>query len=112
MPCRCDYPEPSARAIESVNVLTLLKEVGMYDEPIGMYGMVGSLNEDTAKLCEYCKGVDITTQSLELQIWWRDHQEADRLREEAEAQQSKDEADTRAALAKLSQREKELLGLR
>lgn len=29
------------------------------------------------KLCSFCKEHDVTQYSLELQIWWRDHQKSD-----------------------------------
>jgi hypothetical protein len=50
--------------------------------------------------------------SLELQIWWRDHQEADRLRKLAEIEKEKKTRLKNAALAKLSPEERAALGLK
>jgi len=37
-----------------------------------------------AELCQRCQMLDLTKFSLELQIWWRDHQEVDQAREDRE----------------------------
>lgn len=50
--------------------------------------------------------------SLELQSWWRDHKIADKLRKEAEARQEEEERDRIRALAKLTARERRLLGVK
>lgn len=113
MPCRCDHMEPTKREEESVAVLGFLEEVGLrefgvvrwVDNPvpdngvdyyrpkikevdeIGAYGNLKTLDADTAELCEYCKNNDISKHSLELQIWWRDHQIADMKREKREKEE-------------------------
>lgn len=38
------------------------------------------LDKLTSELCSKLKTTDVTKYSLELQMWWRDHQEADRNR--------------------------------
>jgi hypothetical protein len=67
-----------------------------------------------AKLCAACEalGPKIKEHSLELQIWWRDHQQADREREAKVARLAKEEADQKAALEKLSPAERKALGLK
>lgn len=50
--------------------------------------------------------------SLETQLWWRKHQEADRRKAAASAQHIKDKAERAAALGKLSRRERKLLGIK
>ena len=88
MPCRSDYMEPTAREIESIKVQSLLLEVGLRtDQPKMPYGDVSNLDRDTADLCLWCGTHDVTKQSLDLQIWWRDHRKAD------------DERDKRAAFS-------------
>jgi hypothetical protein len=65
------------------------------------------LNRSVYNLCAKLQAVpDITIYSLEMQMWWRDHQEADknRLIDETLARKN--------ALAKLSDYEKQLLGLK
>ena len=66
----------------------------------------------TRKLCEMCTEKGVTSDnSLELQIWWRDHQAADLRRQKEEAAKEKLKVDRIAALAKLSDYEKKILGL-
>lgn len=50
--------------------------------------------------------------SLEMQIWWRDHQEKDREREKEESEKAERNKVREAALSKLSKEEKEALGLK
>lgn len=49
--------------------------------------------------------------SLELQIWWRDHQIADKLREERERKEMQERKERETILKKLTSREKKILGL-
>ena len=44
------------------------------------------------ELCNSLQNRDVTQCSLEMQIWWRDHQAADKLRIEGEAALAKDKA--------------------
>ena len=64
-----------------------------------------------SELCERLQSVDVTKYSLELQIWWRDHQAEDKARIEHELARKKSEQDRNAALAKLTPYERRLLGL-
>jgi hypothetical protein len=64
-----------------------------------------------AELCEKLQGEDVTKRSLEMQIWWRDHQKADKQRLEREMQQQKTEAEKAVALEKLTPYERKLLGV-
>ena len=63
------------------------------------------------ELCEALQQCDVTQHSLEMQMWWRDHQAADKTRLERELQRSTSDAERKAALAKLTPRERELLNL-
>ena len=79
-----------------------------------IYGMPARLNTDTARLCSFLRSLsdkEIKLYSLELQLWWRRHQEADRAREAKEAQAVEDEAVRDAALKKLTRKERRVLGL-
>lgn len=115
MPCRSEYMEANAQEKESAKVLNFLAEVGVYGQvPANMlyYGDIKNLSSDTAKLCDWCKHNDVSKQSLELQIWWRDHQLADKLRAERE-QERVHEAEIRLqALAKLTAEERKVLGIK
>lgn len=50
--------------------------------------------------------------SQEILAWWRDHQERDRKRVEKELKEAEEQGAKEAALNKLSQYEKDLLGLK
>ena len=75
----------------------------VYNKPVGREELDGMVSE----LCSRLEGQDVTRYSLELQIWWRDHQIADAARLAAEAT----EAERQAALDKLTHRERQVLGL-
>lgn len=96
MPCNCDHLEATNLEIEISRVACLLDEIkgrkinknnwrGYHPE---IYGKVTRRlgDEYTAKLCSILKEKDVSKYSLEMQIWWRDHQKADeeRLEEEKE----------------------------
>lgn len=75
------------------------------------------LDEKTAELCSKIKELEelnpkaISIYSLELQIWWRDHQEFDRKRLEEEYSNAELNKLKEVALSKLTSFEKKLLGL-
>lgn len=113
MPCRSDYSEPRSCETESLRVIKFLKEVGepypeKYDRA---YGNVDTIHEDTARLCAWCKTHDVSKKSLELQIWWRDHQAADARREAYEAEEAERSRLRNKALSKLTDAEKKALGI-
>jgi hypothetical protein len=111
MPCNCDHMKPSLHEQESRKLMELLAEIGMHKGEVPYYGEVSAIHEHTAMLCKFCQNNDATKYSLELQIWWRDHQKADKERLEREIQEKKDGQEREAALAKLTDYERELLGL-
>jgi hypothetical protein len=69
-------------------------------------------NRLAQQVCEQLQDVDVTKYSLELQTWWRDHQEADKKRLEKEISDSDLEIEKLKALDKLTPYEKKLLGLK
>lgn len=69
------------------------------------------LNEKTEELCTKLQNADVTKYSLEMQIWWRDHQKADKARIEKEMNSEKTELEKEQAIAKLTEYERRLLGL-
>lgn len=95
MPCNCDYMDANNLEVEISRVACLLDELagkrkldpshwrGYHPR---VYGNVTKLMGDelTAQLCEKLHTVDVTKYSLEMQIWWRDHQKADKKRQRAE----------------------------
>jgi len=120
MPCNSDYIEATGKEVALSQVACLLDELD--GKPINrshwqgyhpaVYGVGGSGNELVAELCRRMQSVDVTKQSLEMQIWWRDHQAADKARLEHEMAQQKADADKAAALAKLTDYECRLLGIK
>lgn len=112
MPCRSEHMEPNAREFESVRVMGFLYEVGVLDSRPSLYGDTEKLDEHTAQLCAWCYSNNVKYRSLELQIWWRDHKAADKARIEREISASKNRRDRMAALNKLTDHEKTLLGIK
>lgn len=113
MPCNSDYLNPNSLEKESIKVIKFLKsefdvDVGNFDN---VYGRVQTLNEDVALLCELCQNSDVSKFSLELQLWWRNHQEKDRIRLNKEIAKLENAKKREIALSKLSDYEKKLLGL-
>lgn len=121
MPCNSDYMNASNRERELSRVACLLMEFdgkkykkswwdGYHPD---VYGACSKEKADqmVADLCSKLQSVeDVTKYSLEMQIWWRDHQAADKARLKKEISEQKKEADKQAALAKLSNYERKLLG--
>lgn len=115
MPCNCDHMEASGREKESSRVREFLREINQqpfnHKERNEYYGCVKTLDRDTATLCEWCASHDVSEMSLELQLWWRDHQHADRARERRERSEAKQEKLRQAAVKKLTPAERRVLGL-
>lgn len=114
MPC---YTEPpSEREAEEKRLNTLLDEIGdntKRTEYGNIYGKMRGLSLDdmTRKLCTFCKGRNVKGYSLELQIWWRDHQKWDLKRKLAARAKLKEKTVKARALSKLTREEKKALGL-
>lgn len=94
MPCRSDYMDPNHREIEVSKVLSCLDELntgimttvhydGCHPKAYMKCVTLGELNGMTDRLCNklsQLKKTDLTTKSLELQLWWRDHLEGEERR--------------------------------
>jgi len=63
------------------------------------------------ELCDALQARDVAQDSLEMQIWWRDHQTADKACVERALAQTKTDAERDAALAKLTPHERKVLGV-
>ena len=68
-------------------------------------------DEWTSELCARLRKSDVTKYSLELQIWWRDHQIDDKDRERRVQAEKEQRIFKESALAKLTDEEKIALGL-
>lgn len=110
MPCDSSHLEPNEREKESVRVRGFLRELGSKIMIFDPYGKPELLDRDTAELCQTCQEVDVTNYSLELQIWWRDHQKADKKKLEEDLKQKTDLGEREAFLKELSPYERNLLG--
>jgi len=125
MGCRSEYLEPTMHENENAKVLAILEELKTGKLPSwygdGSYTKVYNsttqkiLDTNTEKLCSALQKVSkkkISESSLELQIWWRDHQEADKKRIKDELAAKKTEKQREVAVSKLTPHERKLLGLK
>lgn len=123
MPCNSDYMEATGKEVQLSRVACLLDELdgkplnrshweGYHPAVYNKVG-VGTTAGDSMveELCQRLQEVDATKYSLELQMWWRDHQAADKARIEHELARQKDLKARQAAIAKLTPHERKLLGL-
>ena len=124
MPCNSDYLAPNSREIELSRVLCLLAEtfgemqwkgpndswwMGQHPTVYNEHISKEKADKWVSQLCAFCQLQDVTNYSLEMQMWWRDHQEADKRRVEAEMKRQKTTKDKAAALAKLTPYERLIL---
>lgn len=123
MPCNCDYMEANGFEIEMSHVYCLLDEIkgkksinkshwsGYHPKAYCKSMDKKKHDKATQKLCSFLQNADVTQYSLEMQIWWRDHQKADKKRLENKIKKEKTEELKKKALSKLSKYELKLLGL-
>lgn len=119
MPCDCSHLEASNFESEMSKVACLLDEFD--GKPIDKTHWNGyhpavynkTIDGDTmiAELCSRLQAVDVKEYSLEMQMWWRDHQQRDKAKLEYELNRKKTEEEKKAALEKLTEYERKLLGL-
>jgi hypothetical protein len=118
MPCVSDHMEATDSEVGLSRVACLLDELdgkpgidksrwNGYHPRVYNHGVDADalVNE----LCSKLQTLDVSKCSLEMQIWWRDHQKSDKERIEAEIKAKKTEEEKQAALAKLTPYERELL---
>lgn len=123
MPCNSDHMEATGKERELSRVACLLDELdGKPLDPQrgpwrgyhpAVYNKTAKVDADglVGELCARLQAVDVTKYSLEMQIWWRDHQAVDKARIEHELARKHNESERRAAIAKLTPHERQLLGL-
>lgn len=121
MPCNSDYLEADGLEIEISRVACLLDELD--GKPFNadrwrgyhprVYNRLSEVDPDelVSELCHRLQKIDVSKQSLEMQIWWRAHQAADKARIEDEIRRQKDEAAREKALSKLNDYERRLLNV-
>lgn len=121
MPCNSDHMAANGYEQELSRVACLLDELaGTKCDRSWWYGYHprvyckadrGMGDQMVRELCDALQNRDVTQHSLEMQIWWRDHQAADKARCERELAQATTDAEREAALAKLTPHERKVLGL-
>lgn len=120
MPCNSDYMQANNYEVSVSRVACLLNEVnGSVWEPrwwdgyhplvYGKPDLRALGDELTARLCKKLRKLDVTKYSLEMQMWWRDHQAADEKRNQAEERNRRRIDLAKAALKKLSPEEIEAI---
>lgn len=109
MPCVSEGPSHSEVLFDEM--AELCSEVGI--RPAVRYKQSWSEGNDlmAAKLCKWCQSHDVKAQSLELQIWWRDHQKWDAKRKADEEAATRQEAERKTAIGKLTNAERKALGV-
>ncbi len=119
MGCNSDYMEATGKEKAFSQVACLIDELD--GKPLNrrhwsgyhprVYPNASGGEALVVALCSRLQTVDVSTCSLEMQVWWRDHQAADKARLEAELVAEGEKIDKAAALSKLSHYERELLGV-
>ena len=124
MACDSSYMEPNSLEVELSKVVQLLDELDGkplsknygtgYDSRV--YSQNVSKEQADLWVSTLCAkltklGKKVKKYSLEMQIWWRDHQIADKARIEEEKRQKADEIFRANALKKLTPAERKRLGL-
>lgn len=118
MACNSDHMNPMPRELKLSKIECLLDElegqkiISMHWQ--GYHPRVyntGCSVDNTDKLCRLLKTVDVSKYSLEMQMWWRDHQEADQARMRAERKAMKLQRLRLSAMSKLTNEERKALGL-
>jgi hypothetical protein len=121
MPCESGYLEASGYEIRLSQVACLLDELD--GKPINqsywagyhprVYCRAATIEDDkiVQELCSRLQKLDVTRHSLEMQIWWRDHQKADKERLERHIKEAVELKERKEAIAKLTPYERGLLGL-
>lgn len=128
MPCQSDYLAPNEFEREGVRAWLVYDEIKT-NKRISpkewasctdrrAYGnwefQKKDLDNLTANICKdlsQWSKFSLQAATLELQMWWRDHQKADRAREQREKKQAKDKQLKEEAIAKLTPEERRVLGL-
>ena len=121
MPCNSDYMNATTYERDLSRLACLLDELAgkawTRTDWEGYHPRVyGKVHRDMGdqmvrELCDALQAHDVSQCSLEMQMWWRDHQAADKARVEREVAQAKTKIEREAALSKLTPHERAVLGL-
>lgn len=119
MPCDASYMDSNQQEKNASRVQCLLDELdgkkwtadswdGYHPK---IYCKEFDLGDLTKQLCSRLSGIDVSKYSLEMQVWWRNHRVADKARQLKARKREKEEQEKKTALAKLTLRERRLLGI-
>jgi hypothetical protein len=124
MPCNSDYLDANPFEQTLGRVRNHLDELegkkikygndGYREDVYNKHHNKDILDKAVRELCQKCSslGPKIKNYSLELQMWWRDHQKADAQRQKLEREEQEKKHLKKTALSKLSQAERQALGVR
>jgi hypothetical protein len=126
MPCNCDYMDPDDKEVQYSKMYCVIDELnGLVRDKHewdgyhpAVYGKVVSkarADLDIEALCQRLTKLEadgkISELSLEAQMWWRDHKQADEERHKREVEAARREALVQSARSKLTPEERQALGL-
>ena len=122
MGCRNDYMEPNEREIEASKLYCIIDDLGgkqfsssswsgNHPKAYGKSITQEKLDKLTAKICSRLSNANVTVYSLELQLWWRDHQAADKIHLEEDKEEKRLAKRRLAAVKRLTVKQREALGL-
>lgn len=122
MPCDSSHLRANSAEIEASRVLCVLDELdgrtvdrswweGYHPKAYSNRVTSETLDKLTAAACTRLKATpNVAKYSLELQVWWRDHQVADAKKEEQRIAREKRAEVVKGAVAKLTPEERKALG--
>ena len=128
MPCNADYMEPNEKEIQSKKMaqhIIWLDQQTQSKTPTWIveaskdyYGNVQKVDQLANDLCERCQNIDQDVIyngrdkfARKLADWWDRHQEADKIRIKKELDSANNEIERQKALDKLTDFDKQILGL-
>jgi hypothetical protein len=123
VPCNSDYMNATSHERSMTAVFQLLDELdgkplkprdfgNGYDPRVYNKGLTKQqCDAMVAELCRRLQAVDVSKYSLEMQMWWRDHQRADAERVQRETDAARTKKEREEALAKLTAKERKALGV-
>lgn len=122
MGCTSDYQKSTIDEVNASKVLALIEELETgklpkyygngYDNKVYNKNAFEILKENTIILCSKLQKIkNVKKYSLELQMWWRDHQIEDKARITKGLKEHKEKSLREKAIAKLTPYERKLLGI-
>lgn len=114
MPCYCDPPSDLEEEVQKTSELVREIDGKTFDHSDPESRMKSDdviLQKNTRKLCKWCKENDdkVASMSLELQLWWRDHQRADAKHKKEQKESERRQRARIKALKKLTSEERKAL---